>query len=70
MYQSRHHPHEHRETEKGQKLSLKYSVDMLNTTRKLVSVKRDRLSLCFKTTTVFVFFFVLATVGYAVHGVF
>ena len=43
---------------------------MLNTTRKLVSVKRDRLSLCFKTTTVFVFLFVLATVGYAVHGVF
>ena len=32
----------------------------LNTTRKLVSVKRDRLSLCFKTTTVFVFFFRLS----------
>ena len=44
---------------------------MLNMTHKLVSVKRDHLCglrVCFKTTTVFIFF--PFSLGYAVHGVF
>ena len=48
------------------KLSLKSRVDTLNTTRKLVSVKRDRFRECFTTTTVSFF---LARRS-AVHGVF
>ena len=32
-------------------------IDRLNTIHKLVSLKRDSLRVCFKTTTVFLFFF-------------